>query len=155
MTMIKLRTIKGEFGMNDKRISLMEKLSKKNKETWKLSKKSNKVKWGFLLSRFDQKHFNLKVSRKMKLKQIGSFIFWGQTGSVFYCKQSECSNWRNPWLFQLGQMNNSTICCIFSIDLSNHAEYSHCTIQLVRVTSNCFSWDRWTIMQPEIFWCKI
>ena len=73
--MMKLSTIKGEIGMNDKRISLMEKLSKKNKETWKLSKKSNKVKWGFLLSRFDQKHFNLKVSRKMKLKQIGSFIF--------------------------------------------------------------------------------
>ena len=73
--MMKLSTIKGEIGMNDKRISLMEKLSKKNKETWKLSKKSNKVKWCFLLSRFDQKHFNLKVSRKMKLKQIGSFIF--------------------------------------------------------------------------------
>ena len=66
--MMKLSTIKGEIGMNDKRISLMEKLSKKNKETWKLSKKSNKVKWGFLLSKFDQKYFNLKVSKKEKFK---------------------------------------------------------------------------------------
>ena len=118
-----MSTFQRENGMNDKWKSLMEKLAKK--KFWKVSKKSNKVKWriSFCLNLTRN-----KVPRKEKLQLPFSQIYI----SNFYCTCEMCEKSPfhtmnnlnvpiqcNPYLFQLGRINNSPICySIFSIDFS-------------------------------------
>ena len=125
----------------------MEKLSKK--KFWKVSKKSNKVKWriSFCLNLTRN-----KVPRKEKLQLPFSQIYI----SNFYCTCEMCEKSPfhtmnnlnvpiqcNPYLFQLGRINN-LLQHLFNW-FFNHAGYSCCTTQLVRPCTLC-------IAQPQKIW---